>query len=610
MSETQKPIVRRVFSIRWAPRRTFWLAILTLMSALLIANGGIANAITNGTTSDPNAFPFAVRISTDSKNGQRIEYCTGSLIRPNVVITDAHCVYQKASTSTVIFHYGYPNQYSRTAKQQLVNPGYSTNGWVNDVALLVLNKDASPGDTPVRMSNDLPSDGTALTTAGYGFTGLTAGLANQLQQMNTAVVPITNCPSVDPAIHFCTHSPTSTILGGDSGGPVMELVGGVPRLVGLTDTDEPLGNPQWDGVTSIAKEQCWIEPMLAAIEGEVPSPCMNQPRAAHTATLLNDGRVLVAGGVGETSANGYESGAELYDPKANTWATTGDLIAGRDGHTATLLNNGKVLIAGGDGLHGRIATAELYDPATGKWSTTGSMSTVRANHAAVLLANGKVLVTGGTGLHDRLATAELYDPATGTWSQTGSMTTARGSHTTTMLPNGKVLVTGGSGQFANGAVPFLVSADIYDPALGTWMATGSMITPRSLHTAVLANGKVLVAGGLNSEGILASAELYNPGTGTWSATAPMASARILHTATLMKGGTVLVVGGYGQAGNAISATQVYDPKKATWSNGNNVYPARAGHTATELKNGSVLVAGGLELVNHSGRPLAFSSIYK
>ncbi len=127
----------------------------------------------------------------------------------------------------------------------------------------------------------------------------------------------------------------------------------------------------------------------------------------------------------------------------NTWSDTGSLGTARHKHTATLLPDGKVLVVGGVGSSGYLASAELYDPATGVWSATGSLTTARYNHTATLLPDGKVLVVGGYGSSGYLTSAELYDPATGTWSTTGSLATARDKHTATLLPDGKVLVVGG-----------------------------------------------------------------------------------------------------------------------------------------------------------------------
>ncbi len=194
----------------------------------------------------------------------------------------------------------------------------------------------------------------------------------------------------------------------------------------------------------------------------------------------------------------------------SAWLSTGSMATARNYHTATLLPNGTVLVAGGSGA-AYLASAEVYDPASGVWKATGSMTTPRAGHTATLLPNGTVLVAGGVGANSVwLDSAELYDPASGVWKATGSMAATRARHTATLLPNGTVLVAGGSG-----AGPF--GAEVYDPASGAWTATGSMATARNTHTAtLLPNGAVLVAGGSDNNNLpLASAEVFVP----WSETA-------------------------------------------------------------------------------------------
>ena len=260
-------------------------------------------------------------------------------------------------------------------------------------------------------------------------------------------------------------------------------------------------------------------------------------RNMHTATLLPNGRVLVAGGVyyGVALAS-----AELYDPASNTWSAAGSLTKERWEHTAMLLPNGKVLVAGGYSNNvGLLASAELYDPASNTWSAAGSLATVRYGHTATLLPDGKVLVAGGRDGTNYLASAEMYDPASNTWSAAGALATARGFYSATLLPNGRVLVAGGGND---GGYP--VSAELYDPASNTWSAAGSMATARSSHTAtLLPSGKVLVAGGGYSGGNLASTELYDLASNTWSAAGSLATERWEHTATLLSDGKVLVAGG-------------------------------------------------------------------
>jgi N-acetylneuraminic acid mutarotase len=283
------------------------------------------------------------------------------------------------------------------------------------------------------------------------------------------------------------------------------------------------------------------------------------------------------------------STAELFDPRSNTWSAAASMSNGRAYYAATLLANGKVLVAGGFNAGNSLSSAELYDPSSNTWSAAASMSNGRAFYTATRLANGKVLVTGGiVGSTGILSTAELYDPISNTWSAASSMSRPRGLHTTTLLANGKVLVTGGLNN--NG---YQSSAELYDPGSNTWSSAGFLSTARARHTAtLLANGKVLVAGGFNSSGCLSSAELYDPGSNTWSVVAPLHTARLNHTATLLSNGKVLVAGGYNASDGYLPSAELYDPGTNTWSTAGAMSTARVDHTATLLAGGLVLIAGG------------------
>jgi hypothetical protein len=289
-----------------------------------------------------------------------------------------------------------------------------------------------------------------------------------------------------------------------------------------------------------------------------PTGSLNNERYQHTATLLNNGLVLIAGGY----HSGALASAELYDPATGTFSYIGNLNIARYEHTATLLSNGMVLIAGGDAtccVSGYQATAELYNPATGTFTLTGNMTTQRVNHTATLLNNGMVLMAGGQNSSGIRTSAELYNPATGTFTLTGSLTTARFSQTATLLNNGLALLAGGEGSSA-----LLASAELYNPTSGTFTLTGSLNTARGRQTATLLNnGTVLMAGGIydTNGDATNSAELYNPAAGTFSLTGSLNTARDVHTATLLNDGMVLVAGGYN--GAYLASAELFEPATLT-----------------------------------------------
>jgi len=320
---------------------------------------------------------------------------------------------------------------------------------------------------------------------------------------------------------------------------------------------------------------------------------MTVVRTAHTATLLQNGQVLIAGG---TDRSSRLASAELYDPTSQMFtATTGNMAIARFGHSATLLENstlpnyGKVLVAGGGDL-----TAELYDPVAGTFTaTTGSMVAQHTGQTATLLQNGQVLIAGGG-----TASAELFNPSTGMFTETGSMAVSRTAHTATLLPDGRVLIAGGA------TAGFVVdSAELYNPVSGTFTATGSMSVGRSAHNAtLLLDGTVLVTGTDNT------AELFSPGAGagTFSVVGELLAMGFRGTtATLRNDGTVLVAGGLGGVSSATA--NLFAPESGGFVATGSLSTARDGHTATLLVDGTVLIAGGTSHMRRCGRGGCFGS---
>lgn len=317
---------------------------------------------------------------------------------------------------------------------------------------------------------------------------------------------------------------------------------------------------------------------------------MSVSRAAHTATALADGRVLIAGGFTE---KGSAKGAEIYSPQTGGYSSLPPMLTTRHSHTATRLPDGRVLIAGGYGEGTTtLASAELFDPATNTFSATGSLVAARAGHTAVLLNNGKVLIAGGLGPGwNFLSSAELYDPATGRFSPTGSMIAARESHVAVRLGNGQVLIAGGhNGSRRN--LTLLTSAERYDPVAGAFSRVGDMGVRRHKHDAVLLpSGDVLITGGSDERddrGVYTSTEVFRPGTSSFMPGPTLRLGRHKHVGTslVLSNGKVLIAGGAPQA-------ELYDPQRNSFALVPGE-PRMAGQfsAAAALPSGGALITGG------------------
>jgi N-acetylneuraminic acid mutarotase len=332
--------------------------------------------------------------------------------------------------------------------------------------------------------------------------------------------------------------------------------------------------------------------------------------------VLGNGQVLVAGGADLQGTGGGAisavAAADLFDPSTNLWSASAPMSTARQQHTATVLQSGEMLVTGGTSgvfswleSNSVFSSAELYNSATNSWNSVGSMSTARYQHTASLLGNGEVLVAGGNDINGTcscttfVSSADLYNPATNIFTATGTLNVARYAHTATVLQDGTVLVVGGFGgptstlQSGGGV---LASAEIYNPAAGTWTVTSSMTTARMSHTAsLLPSGEVLVSGGTTGSATTATAEVFNPGTGTWTPVASMSTPRQSHGAVTLANGTVLVVGGLNDSTSAVigvGTAEVYDPITNSWSPSGAMVTTRQFFVLNALGDGRILLEGG------------------
>ncbi len=428
------------------------------------------------------------------------------------------------------------------------------------VAKIAADDPAAPLVTGLRSRSGPSSGGTSVEIVGRGFTG-----ASAVSFGGT------------PAASFTVNSDTSLTAISPAKPPGADAI----RVItaGGTSPANPVALFEY-------AEGSWTR-----------TGSMNTARSTHTTTLLENGKVLVAGGRGSGNPASITS-SELYDPKTGAWSPTGSLTDPRLGHSATLLEGpecrsqprpgycGKVLVAGGytgastANAQPVLSTAELYDPANGTWSPAGSLNTRRSLHAATLLKDGRVLVAGGRtcnappptqcDFNFRSNSAEIYDPATNTWTPTGNLLIARHTNRAALLPDGRVLLPAGFQQTGDN-----MEVELYTPAANPAAGTWSSCPPPSTPTAdcpgsltqsraraggtLLPNGKVIVAAGFPNND---SSELYDPATGTWSATGKLKSfGRFNFYSALLPNGKFLLAGG----GNGGSTAEVYDPATGQWS---------------------------------------------
>lgn len=325
----------------------------------------------------------------------------------------------------------------------------------------------------------------------------------------------------------------------------------------------------------------------------VKGPDMNVARVHHAATLLNDGRVLITGGWPNISS------AEIYDPKTGKFTLIGDMTTPRDYHISVLLKDGRVLIAGGEygafaNIH-ELKSAEIFDPATNKFSKIRDMNKERTYLKAVLLQDGRVLIAGGFNFKDKfLSTVEIFDPKTETFtiSKNGKL---RSIDTATLLNDGKVLLTG---WVKDKFKPF-IGSEIFDPKTMKFDLAGKLETKhREVISVLLSNGNVLFAGGINKyNNNISKVEIFDPKINQFTRSSDLNIARSRYSVTPLPNGKVLFAGG--ETGRNITlrtlnSAEIYDPTTGKFSLTDNMHFYRDSHTATLLKDGKVLITGGAE----------------
>ncbi|MFN7971749.1 MAG: putative Ig domain-containing protein [Acidobacteriota bacterium] len=305
---------------------------------------------------------------------------------------------------------------------------------------------------------------------------------------------------------------------------------------------------------------------------------MSMPRRYHTATLLDDGRVLVTGG-------GPNATCELFDPGTDTFSPTGSMAIPRQLHTATLLANGTVLLAGGNAS----TLAEIYDPVSGTCAPTGPLIEARYDAAATRLPNGRVLVSGG-GVTTAIASAELYDPLSQVFIPTGSMNFARYGHNSVLLASGQVLIMSGT----DGGLYGIRESELYDPANGTWTVDATTTSLAFENAAsLLPSGQVLLSGGYEfgyTDNF--TVEVYQPASHAWLLVTPFNEGHAYHTSTALADGRAIVVGGDQYIFGVTGAAEVYDPPTDVWIEVAPLNVPRLDHRGMLLLDGRLLVIGG------------------
>ena len=301
---------------------------------------------------------------------------------------------------------------------------------------------------------------------------------------------------------------------------------------------------------------------------------MKESRTEHSAALLEDGRVIVTGGLNEDLE--IVGTTEIFDPQTGKWSQRESMRTVRRGHFTLSLPDGTVAVVGGIGqtlgglgilanisATGALLSTEIYDPKTDNWSRANDMREGHSGGLAVVLKDGRVLVAGGYNRGEALASSEVFDPVSDQWMRTSSMARKTFANTATVLSDGSVLFTGGFGmsRAKGGITP---GSEVFDPKTNEWRRTPDTLHGRMGHTStLLPDGRVVTIGGSTAGGPVNTGEYMEPETWLWSEITPMSVERSQHTATLLFDGRILVAGGATQ-----KTSELYDPDTDEWTSSN------------------------------------------
>ncbi|WP_160295188.1 putative Ig domain-containing protein [Geobacter sp. OR-1] len=565
-------------------------------SQMLAANGGMAPYTWSSTGNLPSGL--TLNALTGELSGTPAAAGTSSI---TITVTDSNGTITSKQLSIIV--YGQLSISPAAFSDGVIGSPYSQSigfsGGKSDYILSVI-----AGSIPAGLSMDASGmvTGTPTTSGTFTFTvqvsdslGATSSKEFSIR-INCAVTAsvLEGAGSINPPVATVLAGASQTLTITTNPGYIIKTLtdNGIPVSAQVSGTNQCTYT-----LTNVAANHSVAVAFTAV---DVPAGVnMVAARYMHTATLLNNGKVLITGG-GATDGFGSElDSAEIFDPETRAFTATGNMATRRSGHTATLLADGKVLIAGGNTSS---VGAEIYDPETGSFTATGNMILPRVLHTATRLQDGRVLIAGGLA-GDNIFLAEIFDPATGTFTATGSMSWVRVRATATLLADGKILIAGGLGTQDPSSKIYLQlsSVETFDPATATFSVSGYLASSRYRHSAsVLPDGKILIAGGETHYFTPVNrVEIFDPATGTSTFTGNMSTLRSRHTAVTLPNGKVLIFSGSSGASLNTTASNIesYDPATGLFTGVGNLSTGRYFHSSTLLANGQVLIVGGNNSLN-------------